>query len=195
MAKLYDTETQLKVLALLARGDTHAAISEAMDIPVTSISGIKQRNSQALAVIQERMVTHQASKSKKLLDKAHDLIESKLDRSAKAEEIRHQAFQDFHDGLIEKEELRARIDTIEEATLKDLTSVAREMFNQSQIESGKPTSISNSPVEAKAELLKLVEAIKEGDEVQLFKMVLNPERHATIIEGELADDESVGTET
>lgn len=180
--KRTDTETSIKVLALIARGDSAREVSEATGVKETTVVAIKNRNPTALAAIRERMVDHQVSSSKKILSKSHKLIERKLDKAATADTERAQALKEYKEGDIEYKELQARLGAIYDPTITELNAVSKEAFNQSQIEMGKPTSISNSPAEAKNQLNSLVEALNVGDEVALFKMVLTP---GEIIEGEI----------
>lgn len=178
-----DTHTELQVIALLARGDTYQSISDSVGISVPTVSDIKKRNKQALATIQEKMISHQASKSAKILDKAHDLIDGKLTKAQSVDREREDLIKKLDQGQISAEEFKARWETLYSPTLIELNAIQKEAFNQSQIEQGKPTAISNTP-KAKEELVELLEAIKKGDEVELFKMVFNPNK-LEVIEGEI----------
>lgn len=166
-----DTETQLQVLARIARRDTYDEISRDMGIPISTIGGIKFRNKAALEIMQSKMIEHKVTTSRKILNKAHNLIESKLDKVHKSEEVRYEALEAYRIGEIDYEELNRRLHGLTDATLAELNSVSREAFNQSQVESGRPTSISASPLEAKDDLMRLVEAIHKGDEVTLERLV------------------------
>jgi predicted DNA-binding protein YlxM (UPF0122 family) len=171
-----DTETTLKILALVARGDTLRDISESTGVSLTTVHDIKKRNQSALATIQSKMIDHQVSTSKKILSKAQNLIESKLDKAAKVDQEREELMMLLKSGDIDTREYQARLTLLSMPSLTELNAVAREAFTQSQIEQGKPTSIS-SPTETKQQLIDLVEALNKGDEVQLFKMILNPPSH------------------
>jgi hypothetical protein len=48
--------------------------------------------------------------------------------------------------------------------LRDLIAASKEMFNQTQIEAGKPTSITESPEQAKRNLQTLLQAIHNRDD-------------------------------
>lgn len=178
-----DNNTAIKILAMISRGDPYSKITEATGVPAATISDIKGRNTHALAIMQERMIEHEVSKSKKILDKAHTIIEKKLDKVAKADETREELLQQFVNKEIEWKEYQARVALIPDSSLTELNAVSREAFNQSRVEDGKPTSITSSPSETKEQLMALVDAIKNGDEVKLFKMVLNP-TNDDVIEGE-----------
>ncbi len=146
MPKRIDTSTQLKALAMFARGDTYKKISEALTIPMSTLQAIKDRNSVALSTIQNKLVEHEVSQAKKLLAKSQKLIEKQLDQAEDGEK---------------------------DISITELNAVQKEAFHQSQVESGLPTSIS-SQGDAKEQLMQLAEAIKQGDEVELYKMVVKP---------------------
>jgi hypothetical protein len=140
-----DSQTETKIVALIARGDSYKSIKEQLNkdgvsLSLPSISKIKERNTQALSYIKGEIVAHELSKTTKILDKARDLIDQKLDGD-------------------------------QPIALKDLTTLSKEMFNQSQIESGKPTSITNSPELAKAQLKTLLEAINSGKDEDIAKAI------------------------
>lgn len=186
-----DTETSLKILARIARGDTYKEISDAMGIAIMTISDLKKRNQSALETIQSRMLDHQVSTSKKILDKAHGLIEKKLDKATKADEYREELKRQLDAGELDIREYSSLMNTVYEPTLTELNAISKESFNQSQIEQGKPTSIGSGSHDTTEQLTALVQALNAGDEVELYKMVLNPSQKAletpdeTILEGEL----------
>lgn len=179
-------ETKLQVLALFARGDTYEQVSTATGIKIPALQKIKERNKAALEVIQNRMIDYKVSKSKKILDKTHSLIDKKLDKVAASWRNREELEAKYKSGEIPYEEFIKQSVGFTDVTLTELNSVSREAFNQSQIESGKPTSIANSPHEATQDLMRLVEALKGGDEIVLERLVFNPNSHEAneIIEGE-----------
>jgi hypothetical protein len=145
MAKKLDIATQLQLLARIARGDSYTQISKDTEIPITTIQSVKERNTAALVSIQDKLVAHTISTSKKQLTKAQDIIDKKLDRIKEDKEP---------------------------ASLTELNAIQREAFHQSQIESGKPTSINATDTEA--QLIHLADAIKNGDDLELYKIVFKP---------------------
>lgn len=172
MKKRTDLDLELQVIAMLARGDTHEAIHKETGLAITTVAQIKKRNPKALATIADRLVAHKATRARQLLDKTQSIIESKLDRVSDSEAKRDKYFQQFRDGLLSYEEYRDLVVNLTDASLTELNAISKEAFHQSQIESGKPTSIAaNSPHEAKEELLALAQAIKDGDEVVLERIV------------------------
>lgn len=172
MARL-STETQLQVLALLARGDTYSKISEQMKIPVSTIQGVKERNPGALENIKDKLLSHKISTSKKILAKSQELIEHKLDKAISSEVSREDALKQYQDGLIDYDEYQKLTFALVDISITELNSLAREAFHQSQIQDGKPTNISSTPIEAREELMALARALESGDEVTLERIVWN----------------------
>lgn len=176
-----DTETQLQVLALIARGDTYGQVTDATGVKASTIEGIKKRNLATLDIMRNKLMDHQVSTSKKILSKAQGLIEKKLDHAIKSEQELEDATQRFRAQEIDYAEYQQEVFGLAKVTLAELNSVSREAFNQSQIEQGKPTSISASSLEAKEDLMRLVDELKkEHNEEELLKLVFDRE----LIEGE-----------
>lgn len=179
-----DTETQLKILAHISRGDSYEEIAKEFNIAVSTVSAIKKRNESTLAIIKERMIDHQISKSKQILDKGHRLIEQRLDKALSADSELEKLNERLERKEINLDEFLALRGSLYQPTLTELNAIAKEAFNQSQIEQGKPTAVASTPQGAVQQLNDLVNALNKGDEVQLFKMVLNPSDKQEILEGE-----------
>jgi len=174
-----DTQTEIKIVARMARGDTYAEIKddlskEGVDISLSGLTDIKQRNSAALEQIKSSLVAHETSKSARILDKAKKQIEQKLD-SAETFEVKMAVLRDkLESGEIIQGEYDSMVRVLEfdsKITIKDLVTVSKEMFNQSQLEAGKPTSITENPEENKRNLMILLKAINEGDEIGMLKAI------------------------
>lgn len=178
MGKL-DTQTETKIVALIARGDTYEQIRqhlqrEGVSISISGLQKVKQRNTDALSYINKKLIDHQATKTARILEKARDQIEKKLD-AANGESGSLQELVDLRNsGEIDDQEfarLSFEVVSKQSLSIKDLTTVSKEMFNQSQIEAGKPTSISDNPTQAKENLMKLLAAINSGDEKQIAEAI------------------------
>lgn len=140
-----DAQTEVRIVALIARGDSYSSIqselkNSGVEISLSGITDIKQRNTMALDQIKTSLAAHEVSKATRILDKARKQIEEKLDSD-------------------------------EYISVKDLTTVSKEMFNQSQIESGKPTSIASNPEENKKNLMTLLKAINDKDEIGMLHSI------------------------
>jgi len=178
MKKLLTTQAEVRIVALIARGDTYATIQsqlkkEGIDITIPTISKIKSRNEEALKAIKGEMIKVESSKSATILEKSRNLIEKKLDKTE--DETIPQELQDAYDnGEIDAKQFLDRKQTIfnkRQVSIGELNMVAKEAFNQSQIESGKPTSITDSPEQAKKNLERLLTAINSGKEEDIVKAI------------------------
>lgn len=149
MATKIDTSTELKVIAMLARGDSMSAISEEIGISHVTVANIKKRNPDTLAIVKTKLVERQSVLASRILAKANAKIEQRLDEDDNK-------------------------DSLTRMSVKDLTSISHELFNQRQVEEGNPTSISASDPKAREAFDKLKQAIKNGDTVELQRLVLNP---------------------
>lgn len=180
-----DTETQLKVLARIARGDTYQAISNDTGMPITTIADIKKRNESALQDIKGRLIDHEVSRSKKILDKSQDLIIRQLSRAERVEDERQKLIEQRQNEEISQDEFMARWGTLKEPTLAELNSISKTAFDQSQVEQGKPTSISGNNTQNIDQLKSVLDLLnKPGSEVELLSVVMKKDQ---IIEGETVE--------
>ena len=173
-----DNATEIKAVALLARGDTHQSIADALGISTSTVGKIKQRNQETLASVRGELIKHETRKAKRLLDRTHKLIEDKLDEFEDVNNRRAKYDKMLDDEEITSAEYARLIRTLPTPSLSELTSLAREMFSQSQIEDGKPTSIpggsgGGSSKEAQEQLSALLTQLKDGDEVELIRIMSN----------------------
>lgn len=177
--------TEKKVLALLARGDTGKEIAaqlkaeDDIDISPQGILAVGKRNAGALSVIKNKIQAKQTSNAVAILDKSRNLIEKRLNRAERLELLLDDLAAQFAAGEIDADEYLSRIRMIPSITLTELSSVAKEAFNQSQVEAGALGALPGvTPAEAQAQLAVLVKAIQSGDEVELQRIVFNPKREA-----------------
>lgn len=178
MSKI-DSHTETKIVALMARGDSHSQIQEAMQregktIAISTLTDIKKRNSEALSYIQGKMIEHETSKTARILDKTRAMIDKKLDAAENLDETIAALRDKLESGEIDEHEHNLLFNkALKDAdiSVKDLTTVSKEMFTQSQIEAGKPTSITENPDQAKKNLTKLLAAINSGKEEDIVKAI------------------------
>lgn len=177
------TQTETQIIAMIARGDTYGAIQQAFklkdeSISISTISTVKKRNLEALKYMQGVIVEQSTNQSTKILAKSRELIDRKLDRALKQDDEIAEIKQKFEDGELESSEFMHLLDraTKHELTVTELTSLTREMFNQSQVEQGKPTSISDNPAQAKENLKTLLEAINNKNETAILEAIFDVKR-------------------
>lgn len=176
MSKKLDTQSETEVVAYIARGDSYEDIintfaGRGVVLSRANLTHIKSRNSQALTFMQDAIVEQQLSHAATILRKSRQLLEGKLDKQFT---IQH-----------ELDELKTRFDKQEidfkqyfdmcqavvkrELTASELNSITKEAFNQSQVEAGKPTAITESPIQARKNLEVILQAIASGDDKAAVK--------------------------
>lgn len=171
MNKLLDAKTETEVVAYMARGDDYNTIlatlaGRGIELSKPNLTQIKQRNSEALAYMQNAMVESQLSHASAILRKSRQLLERKLDQTLKIDEQLIELKKLFDNSDMDVKEYLYERDKIlrTELTAGELTAITKESFNQSQVEQGKPSSITENPAQAKANLEKVLRAIAEGDD-------------------------------
>ena len=167
---------------MVARGDRNAEIARKIGVNPLTVARIKKRHPDVLKNIQGLMIERQVSQASKLLEKSHKLLEDDLDTIEAHRKTKKQITGRFRKGEINAEEYRSQLEGLVDASIAELTSLSREMFTESRVEQGQPTSISQNPKEAQAELKKLVELIEAGDTVELQKIIFNPTEEPKVAE-------------
>lgn len=169
--KALDTKTETEVVAYMARGDTYETIIDTLakrDLPITkgTLSNIKKRNAETLQFMQSTMAEQEISAATSILRKSRKLLENKLDYALSYEDEMEAIKQLLIDGDIDREiyweMTRERWD--KQLSVSELNSVTKEAFNQSQVEQGKPSSITENPTQMRANLQVLLNAISNGDD-------------------------------
>lgn len=173
-----DTATETNILARIARGDTYEAIRrdlavEGTSIAISTISAVKKRNVASLEFMQNELVKHETNQSTKLLTKSRKLLERKLDKALGIDEQIEDITEQYQAGEIDDVMFRSLTDRADksELTASELNSITKEMFNQSQVEQGKPTAITDNPTQAKENLKTLLEAINDKDDRKIIEAI------------------------
>lgn len=173
-----DAATETRIVAMIARGDTYEAIrrvlkDEGITIALSTISDVKKRNTDALKYMQDALVQHETNQSTKLLSKSRQLLERKLNRALHQDEEMADLKEQYVEGEIDQGQFNVLMERAlkSELTVAELTSLTKEMFNQSQVEQGKPTSITENPAQAKENLKTLLEAINSKDDKAIVQAI------------------------
>lgn len=177
--KKLDGQTETQVVAMLARGDTHQQIVDWLDtekgvkIALATIGVIKNRNTEGINFMKGELLKHETTMATSLLDKSRRLIDKRLDKALSLEETLKDLRAQFDRGEIDDKtyyyhvdiELRNRL------SVQELNAISKESFNQSQLEANKPTSITDSPAQAKANLETLLHAIANNDDKAILEAI------------------------
>lgn len=176
--KKLDAQTETQVVAMIARGDTHQQIvdwledTKGVTLSVKTISAIKSRNAESLGFMQDQLIRHETTVAETLLEKSRKLLDNRLDDALHFAEKADKLRKRFDDGEIDEKRYYHELDALfarSSISVKDLTAISKESFNQSQIEAGRPTSIADNPAQAKANLATLLLAIKNRDDAAALK--------------------------
>lgn len=171
MSKKLDTQSETEVVAYIARGDSYQSIinvfkTRGIVLNKTNLSKIKARNSEALTFMQTAMTEQQMSHAASILHKSRQLLEGKLDEQIVVQRDLEELKERFDNGDIEFTAYINLYKTIvrRELTAGELNGITKESFNQSQVEAGKPTAITESPTQARQNLQVILNAIANGDD-------------------------------
>lgn len=173
--RLISVADEIKVVALLARGDTFKQIAEAVGISEGSITNIKERNADTLDDVRVKLVLQKTKQAKKILSRSHDLIEQRLSAEEKYYDDRVDLKESLENGEITYTQYLSGLRAIPTISLAELTGLSKEMFNQSQIEDGKPTSIpggaGDNSSDAAKKLQDLIDALHSNDSVKMLELI------------------------
>lgn len=175
--KKLDGNTESQVVAMLARGDTQQQIvdwlseEKGISYSIAAVGVLKKRNAEGITFMQKELTKHETTIAATLLDKSRRLIDRKLDKALNVEEELQKLRKSYDAGDMTAENYYREVDIVLRNTLsvKDLTALSKEAFNQSQIEAGKPTSITETPEQAKQYLSAILTAIAAGDDAATLK--------------------------
>lgn len=175
--KKLDGNTESQVVAMLARNDTQQQVidwlkeEKGIKMSIASIGVIKKRNTEAIAFMRKELTKHETTIAATILDKSRRLIDKKLDKALSIEDELAALRKSFDSGQMTDDQYYHEVDIVlrNRLTVQELNALSKEAFNQSQIEAGKPTSITETPEQAKQALTAILSAIAAGDEAAALK--------------------------
>lgn len=177
-----NTAQRMRVLALMARGDTYAQIRAHLqsqyDITISdnSLSDIKKRHGDTLAEMTRTMVEHEAIEAEDLLKKTRRMIGRKLSQAEQDANKLAKLDEQYREGDITKSQYDLKRAGLLGLSINQLVAVSKEMHNQvmKDIPPGLPPGASatgaiggGNPAITEA----IVAAIKNGDTVELQRLV------------------------
>lgn len=170
-----EPSTEAEVIARIARGDKQYRIAEDLQISERLVTAVKKRQSDALEVINRKIFQRKMRVTTRILEKVHQQLEKRVDESADYSALVEEAEAEFRESAqteVDIQLLTAKLKSFKKLTTAELITVAKEMFHESQVEQGKPTSL-NYTADAnttKLQLDQLMQAIQSGDEVKLLEV-------------------------
>lgn len=188
MSKI-NQKTETEVVAMLARGDTQEDIrrelaTRGIEVSHTAISKVKQRNTEALQYLQDQVVEYERSQSAEILRDTHQLLSKQVKQANQDFDRKAELDERLDAGEISEEEYWQERRRLTELDMNSLSRLSREMFQQSQIEQGQPTEISNDPKRVHAYLRKIVDNVDEKNHEELVAIMYSDDKQPEYIEGE-----------
>lgn len=169
-----NNEQKMEVLALVARGDTAGKISQHFEaeygFPVSpqTISHTKKSNAGALQKIQERMVEKTADGTAEILNRSRRMLNTKLKRAESDENEIDKLHQRYRDNEISWAEYQRLKEGYKTVSIDSLAKVTKEMHAQT-LDHNPDTQPTTDP----RALEQLTDAIKNGDAVELQRIIFN----------------------
>lgn len=160
--------TEAEVVARLARGDKQQDIASDLQIAPNTVTKVKERQSQALEVINTKVAQRKLRITSRILEKAHRQLEQRLDESDNYEELLKEIQEDWEKSdQTEQDEkvFTKKLNQLKRLSVLELINITKEAFHQSQVEQGKPTSLTYTAdaKTTKEQLDQLLEAMNRDD--------------------------------
>lgn len=161
---------EIRIVALLARGDTYIGIREQIaeefgrHLSDMTIRKVKKRNKDNLKLIKERIVAKEAYRAENIRDKANNLINARLTQADHDVNVLQQAYDDYVNGNMDYKEYMALTRRYQMVSLPELVSVSKEMHQQNKDEEAE----TKAPAK---DLDILAKALQTGDEVVLNQII------------------------
>lgn len=158
-------EEETKIVALLARGDTQESIEKEIGISQQTVSAVKKRNKENLAIISQKMLAKATEDALSIKQDANAKISHRLKRDDKAAQILDKAYDQYLNEEIDLKQFTEAARRIKELSINELVSVSKAMHDQSTAEEKPPAT--------QSDLAALAMAIRSGDEVKITQAVFN----------------------
>jgi hypothetical protein len=176
---------EAEVVARLARGDTQTKIASDLNINPSTVGKIKDRQSSAISTISAKVAQRKMRITSRILEKAHRQLEQRLDESDNYDEIIKDIQAEYEESDktdADKEILKHKLSKLKKLSVLELINITKEAFHQSQVEQGKPTSLSYSadPKTTKEQLDQLLEAIESKNGERLIELTGNNDINGSV---------------
>lgn len=186
-----NTQKEIEVVTRIVRGDTYQLIADDLGVSTATISAVKKRQSNAIAMLSQKLLERKQKIAERILEKTHELLENRVDDALQYEKKCEKIEAKLDKDLLKATEINdpeqrkeARADARnkynkamtrvrqEYMTTSTAVQLAKEM-NAESTDDGSP-NLPATQADSKAQLVALVEAIQSGDEVRLQQIILNP---------------------
>ncbi len=161
-----------QIVALVARGDTTKSIADSVGVSQGMVSKLKKDEAESIKAIQQQIQESKVQAANRILDKTNALLEDRVDKAGANDAKRSEYAEQLDNNEIDSKKYNALLRALPTISTTDLISMSREMFNQSVKGDETPPG---SPESQKEALYKLLEELKDGNEVHLERIIFNPQ--------------------
>lgn len=178
------TPQRMKVLALIARGDTYEQISQILkkedgkEISAPSISHIKKTHSDTLEKMRGMIVQQETAEVAEILVRSRRMTNRKLARAERDETELDKLNNEYRQGNISTKDYENKKRTLLDLSINQLVQVSKEMHSQILKPEDSPAGSEAGEKGARSNfnpdlVQTITEAIKKGDTVKLQQVILN----------------------
>lgn len=182
------TDQKMRVLALLARGDTLSQVAgyvlETYQITISesAISQIRSKNKDTIAAMQQTVADGQSAEAEAIASRARRMLNTKLDKAERDSNELEDLDRQWRDGEIkDANEYRRRKAGLMKISINELTTISKAMHSQTAPPPpgnpdplGLPAGGHQLPTSTPARLEAMLQAVAEGRTVELQRLVFNP---------------------
>lgn len=172
------TPQRMQIFALMARGDTQNQINDFLKknhnvtLSPSNLSLMKSRHKETIEAMVRAIQENELAGVEKLMKKSHRLLGRKLDRAEREMTELEELDEAYRNNKISPKEYKRIKTTLLDVSILEIASVSKNLHVQtglSQPEISHPAS-AGAPIQTEA----LLNAIKNGDTVELQRIILNP---------------------
>jgi hypothetical protein len=180
-----DTTLKMKVLAYMARGERYQAIIDMLQkdhgisYTMGGLSLLRKRHTETISEMERIVLEQEMADTSTIRNKSLKLLNRKLDQ-ASTDELEMAALdQQYRDGNLDLATYKRKKQGLLRLNIKELTEVSREMAAQQRLALGSkkntpgPDALPAGGMDPAA-IEQLTTAIKDGNTVELTKLVFNP---------------------
>lgn len=167
------TAEEVKMVAMLARGDTQETIRKNMrefgraNVSNNTIVAVRKRNRENIEMLKDKLMAIEEADALSIKRKSNEIIKKRLHQVEQEDEIVAKANKEMIEGDMPHEIYERLMRTMKPTTLQELVAVSKEMHQQARLEPVEAPKSNTNNMEA------LAKAIEAGDEVILNQMIVN----------------------
>lgn len=170
---------RMQVFALMARGDTAKQINDFLEkqhgltLNASSISEMRTKHKDTIEEMRATIQQNELVEVESLMQKSRRLLNRKLDRADRDMSELEQLDEDYRNGSVDSVEYKRKKATLMNVSITEIAMVSKNLHEQSKKsdDPNNPALPAGNPLQTEA----LLKAIKQGDTVELQRIILNPQ--------------------